>query len=204
MAETELPRSPAEAKRVGSPTYFTGKPCLKGHVSVRKTWNAACAECINEQERRRYRSDDGVRARRLKSASASVERNKARVKAKRAEWYRANAERLREKARAYGPEWRKANPEKHAARERNRRARKRAAEGSHTVDDIAAIRASQKDRCAYCRAKLHGKGDVDHITPLVKGGSNWPSNLQILCEFCNGSKGSKDPIDFMQGRGLLL
>jgi 5-methylcytosine-specific restriction endonuclease McrA len=133
-----------------------------------------------------------------------VARNAEAVRAKQDAWYCANAERLREKAKVNGKAWRQANPDKNAAKERNRRARRRSAKGSHTADDISAIRIAQKDQCACCRVKLRGAGDVDHIVPLFKGGSNWPSNLQILCEFCNRSKGSKDPIEFMQARGMLL
>ena len=204
MADVDLPRSPAEAKALGSSRYFTGKPCPKGHIAERQTWSAACSECFREGRRATYRCDGEHRTRRLAANAASVERNKARVKAKRTEWYRANAERLREKAKLNGAKWRAAHPDKHAAKERNRRALKRSAEGVHTVADIAAIRVAQKDRCACCRVKLRGKGDVDHIVPLFRGGSNWPANLQILCEFCNGSKGSKDPLEFMQQRGFLL
>lgn len=87
---------------------------------------------------------------------------------------------------------------------RNRRARMREAEGTHSADDIVRIRKAQKDRCASCRAKLNGAGHVDHITPLIAGGSNWPNNLQLLCEGCNLSKGAKDPLDFNRSRGFLL
>jgi 5-methylcytosine-specific restriction endonuclease McrA len=33
--------------------------------------------------------------------------------------------------------------------------------------------------------------EVDHIVPLAKGGSDRPSNLQLLCAVCNRKKGSK-------------
>lgn len=32
---------------------------------------------------------------------------------------------------------------------------------------------------------------VDHIIPISKGGKTVPSNLQVLCSKCNGSKSNK-------------
>lgn len=51
--------------------------------------------------------------------------------------------------------------------------------------------------CTYCKKDLSGtinisnKYHIDHIVPLEKYGLNDVSNLQLLCEFCNTSKGSK-------------
>lgn len=110
----------------------------------------------------------------------------------------------RDEINAYVRAWTKANPDKNSAKERNRRARKHQASGTHTADNLLAIRASQKDRCIYCRKKLGGKGHLDHIIPLSRGGSNWPYNLQWLCQQCNSRKHAKDPIDFARENGLLI
>lgn len=86
-----------------------------------------------------------------------------------------------------------------------RRARLLAAEGKHTAADLVAIFDSQGGRCAYCRDDLKkNKRHLDHIQPLVKGGSNSRENLQYLCRPCNLSKGAKDPVDFARSKGLLL
>lgn len=86
---------------------------------------------------------------------------------------------------------------------RSRRALKRNASGRHSASDIHRILEAQKNRCAYCREKL-SKRHVDHITPLVLGGSNGRRNLQILCPSCNLRKGAKDPIDYARQLGRLI
>lgn len=46
--------------------------------------------------------------------------------------------------------------------------------------------------CAQCDEPLTGGRDThhDHITPLARGGTSHPSNMQILCAPCNLRKGA--------------
>lgn len=196
-----MPKTPAEAKALGLTHYFTGEPCSKGHVAKRNAKRATCCECMRLERNRRYAENPKHIA---ALNNAWKEKNRDTVTEQQRRWYLANAERLRAKAKIQSVKWRKANPDKNAAKERNRRARLRQCGGVHTAEDIAAIRKLQKDRCAVCRVKLNGGGEVDHIQPLLSGGENDRTNLQLLCEFCNRSKGAKDPIDFMQERGKLI
>lgn len=40
-----------EAKRLGLKRYFTGKPCVHGHVSERLVYNHTCVECARDYAR---------------------------------------------------------------------------------------------------------------------------------------------------------
>lgn len=154
---------------------------------------------------------DRMRAAGRKYHAANAEQRRAAAKA----WAEANPEkrkaidaasrqRRRQQLTERSSQWAKDNPEKAKAIAHAKRARKRGAEGKHTAADTASIRAKQRDRCAYCKVGLKGAGHLDHIPPLSRGGSNWPSNLQWLCEPCNLSKHAKDPIDFAQSIGRLI
>lgn len=142
---------------------------------------------------------------------AAANRDKARLRAKA--WYAANKERAiatMRAARARNPErrkatlaaYRKANTERVSAWKRNYKLRKRGAEGSHTGADIQRLHDEQNGKCGVCKCHLV-KYHVDHIMPLILGGSNYSDNLQLLCPPCNLSKHAKHPEEFMRRVSLL-
>lgn len=49
----------------------------------------------------------------------------------------------------------------------------------------AAILYRDAYRCALCP---RGASEVDHIVPLVDGGTDHPSNLRSLCRDCHASR----------------
>jgi 5-methylcytosine-specific restriction endonuclease McrA len=106
-----------------------------------------------------------------------------------------------DRQRELGAKWVREHPEHVRANNHRRLARLRGAEGVFTPADTDAIRERQQDRCAACGDPLCGGGEIDHIVPLSRGGSNWPSNLQWLCRFCNRSKGPLTMDEFNLLRG---
>lgn len=160
--------------------------------------------------------------------------NPDKVKARAAAYYAANRDKERARCALYGKthaprrrpasyyrDWRAKNPDKARAivaayaernkeekrvRVRNRRARKRQAQGRHTAGEIKALVKRQKNRCANsaCRASLKDGYHADHIVALVSGGSDWITNIQLLCPPCNQGKGAKHHLDWSRQNGLLL
>lgn len=71
-----------------------------------------------------------------------------------------------------------------------RRALKRAASGSASKEAQLARVAYYGFRCYLCGGRWEA---IDHVKPLSKGGSGWPSNLRPICQSCNSRKGSRWP-----------
>lgn len=116
------------------------------------------------------------------------------------DYYRAHFDVLSERKRKYNDK----NKEMVRQWSRNSKARRKGAEGKHTKDDVQRIFDRQKCKCANCLCDVSGGYHVDHIMPIILGGTNWPENLQILCPTCNLRKNAKDPIDWARENGKLL
>src|SRR5947209_6745749 len=111
------------------------------------------------------------------------------------------------KVSAVKKRWQAENPEREKARSIARRAKKLAAEGTHTAADIKALWLKQGKKCAVpgCKHPISDKRGspdryhVDHIIPLKPRsgppGTNWPENLQILCKTHNQHKRNRDPYE---------
>lgn len=174
----------------------------------------------NAKKRERYATDPEYREAYKASVKKWVQDNPDKRREYMKKYYSENGEYLREQGRAknhrrrMNPEivareretsrlWNAANPEKKRSYVRNRRARKREAEGFHTDADIKAILEKQHGLCNYCQADLSVVGHhVDHIVALSKGGSNWPSNLQCLCPTCNLRKWNLSEDEFFENLSM--
>lgn len=87
------------ARAIGQKTYFTGKPCLKGHVGNRSVANGSCVKCNRDH------------ANRKRLENPELDREKSR------QWYAKN----KEKATAWKREWVSKNREKYIERRKKYR-----------------------------------------------------------------------------------
>ncbi len=81
-----------------------------------------------------------------------------------------------------------------------RQARSSAAGPKWENYDVLAMRKAQRDLCAYCCVDLSGGGEVDHMVPLVKGGTNSFRNLVLACMQCNREKHAKTVDEYFAWR----
>lgn len=184
----------------------------------KRRWHADNKEIIHEKNRVYYQANaDVIKAKSAKWAknhSEQVRANRIRVyymdheknkQAARA-WYYANRERARQWGMAYrertkeqraatAKAWRALNPVRRTASEMKRRAIKKAAPGSCAYSQLQARIEFYGAKCWICRTAPFES--IDHVKPLSKGGSNWPSNLRPCCKSCNSKKRAIWPFDRM-------
>jgi hypothetical protein len=220
----------AEARAQGLKRYFLGKPCPHGHNDERMV-SGGCVVCnrlrvLEWQKRNPHKAAERVtryqkkyperqRARQNRWASENREKKRARCR----KWQQENRDKARASCRNFYYEnldeqrarskinvlkWIKENPEKASAHRRARKARKRGAQGSYNRADILALMEQQGGICAgHCGKDIRKKFDVDHKTPISRGGSNDPSNLCLMCPMCNRSKHDKTMEEWKESRSWL-
>jgi hypothetical protein len=188
MDYSQYPTDRATAKATGAKYYYTGKPCTRGHITLRKT-KGSCVDCMKED----WVLDNKKRSEKPKSDASKAagkryyERNKAAVKA------RANARPVEERRR-HKYKYKEANPELYKALVSLRKRRHRNATPKWvTKEEKLAIRK------LYLKAieltKLTGvRYVVDHDYPLhgeTICGLHVLSNLKIMTQEENLKKSNK-------------
>lgn len=106
--------------------------------------------------------------------------------------------RNREKVRAGVVDWCRRNPDKREASARAYQERLAAVGGPPSEEDTWFI--FNRDRCCLACGSTRYLA-VDHILAVINGGDSSRENLQLLCKFCNSSKGTKT-IDYRKDRRL--
>lgn len=184
----DYPTNRADAKKTGNKYYFTGKPCARGHIALRKT-KGTCIECMKED----WAIDNAKRAEKPKSEAAKAagrryyEKNKEAVKA------RASA-RPDEEKRRHKLAYKEANPELYKALTSVRKRRHR-----NATPKWITVEQKQSMRQLYLEAqrltKLTGERYVvDHVVPLINPdvcGLHVPWNLRVMTQEENLRKSNK-------------
>lgn len=207
-----------EAAACGERFFFDGDECKNGHTAPRTVNEGKCYECLKASWERTRRKK-GKKPFQPNTAKRTALQNGDRYFIGspcphghgNIRWAHngacksctEEAARNHPKRSQYAREWKERNPERYRDMMRATKARRRAVVGKYTAEDVQDIKEAQRHKCAVCKNKL-ADYHVDHITPVAKGGTNDRRNLQLLCPPCNRHKAAKDPIDFMQSRGLLL
>ena len=186
----EYPKTRAEAKAQGATHYFTGQPCTRGHIALRKT-KGACVECIKED----WAIDNERRKGLPKSEAAKAAGRRYYEKNREAVIARAAA-RPHEEVRQYKEKYKEANPELYKALNSVRKRRHRSATPKWVgAEEKKAIRQMYLE--AQKLTKLTGERYVvDHIYPLLSDqvcGLHTLRNLKIMTQEENLKKSNKMP-----------
>lgn len=167
---------------------------------------ALCADCkyarsIDAAKAWKDRNPDAIVAYRQAYYADNANREAARKRyvlryaaadpaARAASRRRLYEERQRPTAAAKMADWRQRNPGKHAEIENRRRARKLAQFVAPV--DPAVIRERSGGKCGICgKSVALADQSLDHITPLARGGTHEPANVQLARRSCNSRKGAK-------------
>lgn len=192
-----------DAKKIGLKSYFTGKPCKRGHISERGVNTKVCRECSRLlslsrredhrawREKNRNKLRDYSKAQKLKDIERSRlyqlryrEKNRESERQRKARWRKSDGNIQREKD--YGKWWRENNRPITNAKAARRRAKLRMAEPWW----------SEKGRIIkiYEKASEYGM-DVDHVVPIISDkvcGLHVWHNLQLLDKGLNSSKSNRE------------
>jgi 5-methylcytosine-specific restriction endonuclease McrA len=184
----QYPKTRKEARETGASHYYTGEPCSRGHIALRKT-KGVCVECMKED----WTLDNAKRSLKPKSAAAKAagqryyEKNKEIVKAR-------SSARPNEEKMAHKRKYKEANPELYKALVSVRKRR-------HREATPAWVTKEQKleMRNLYLQAqkltKITGeKYEVDHKIPLIHPdvcGLHVPWNLIVITKKENLKKSNK-------------
>ena len=142
-----------------------------------------CRKCASTKNKKRYLNIQEE----LKNYSKKYRKNNYKIVLEKNVIYRHEHP---DKARKYRDGWRFKNVETIRQHTRNRRAKLKNSFGTITKQEWQDLLETYNYTCLKCK-----RNDVslslDHVVPIVLGGTNTIDNAQPLCKSCNSSKGIK-------------
>jgi len=134
------------------------------------------------------------------SAECSSQRRRAQYREQSRRYYATHLEKAHGKCHRYyvdhGRDARKrecTHREANVVRSHNRRVKLGGI--PMTVGTILELKSEFLGFCPYCWDEI-GRGHVDHIVPVSKGGTNEWSNLAWVCQKCNQQKWNRSLEEF--------
>ena len=202
--------SRAEAKKKGLKFYFTGKPCVHGHISERYLFGG-CVECMKmHKSKEEYKEQSREYSRQYRKENKEDIRKKYKI------YYESNREyhlqRRKdhrqenvEKERLYRKKEKKEKSSYYAALQAKRRATKINATPSW-FGDLDEFVIEQALELAKERSNVFGfDWQVDHMVPLQcesACGIHYHKNIQVIPRYINASKNNKlvmiEPLEWMK------
>lgn len=184
----DYPKTRKEAKETGNKYYFTGLPCTRGHIALRKT-KGTCVECMKED----WAIDNEKRKEKPKSEAAKAAGRRYYEKNREVVIARAAA-RPHEEVREYKEKYKAANPELYKALTSVRKRRHRNATPPWITKE-QKLQIRQMYLQAQKLTKMTGERYVvDHIIPLLNDsvcGLHVPWNLRVMTQEENLKKSNK-------------
>lgn len=135
-----------------------------------------------------------------KAAYYTPEKNRERDALSRANWKKNNPEKVREINRRWA---KNQDPEKRALWNNYNRQRRLEIVSVDVMskDSLDYCKIIRNDPCVWCGSN-DTLNEIDHIRPLVSGGSNQWNNFSPTCRSCNSSKGSRTLLQHLMKDGL--
>jgi hypothetical protein len=166
-----------ESVGLGLKHYFTGKPCIRGHIAKRRVNDRVCMQCDLEYQIRVYKENpEKARQRRLKT----YERTKDKHLAQKRIYRQTNKAKVNALAKAY------------KVRKKNRIPK--------WVDKDHMWLIKEAYELAQLRTKQFGfSWHVDHIVPIqgeLVSGLHVIENLQVIPAIENIKKKNKFEVDY--------
>jgi 5-methylcytosine-specific restriction endonuclease McrA len=182
------PKTRKEAQATGAKFYFTGEPCVRGHIALRKT-KGSCLECVRED----WAVDNERRKEKPKTTAAKEAGKRYYEKNRQAVIARAAARPVEEKRRLQA-EYKDRNVDVVRADTSVRKRRHREATPKWLTP---AERLQMRDLYVQARKLTELTREryvVDHIVPLrgeAVCGLHVPWNLRVITQEENLKKSNK-------------
>lgn len=166
-----------------------------------------CKECVKQVNNKHYHAnkDRILPAEKIKRSAQRplltivIPQSEEDKRLSRRIWYRNNYHRIRARKMASIRKYQAKNPEKvrcwKRVAENKRRALIRRVDDGVTAEDWMRVLKQHNFSCAYC-GKHEETLDIEHATPLSRGGRHSVNNIVPSCGACNSRKHTRTADEF--------